>query len=150
MSCQTFSDKRFHRSVRSDGSLRYVSREMRADPSESGRTSSGTADFMIGSVRSFSKTRNLLYLSLWVSTLGIPFFSFEFLANRFPPGVASRCIAVFSTPRKMKQSRNLRLLWNDETRGNDKTINDLSVAFRATDLQIINTRNTVLLLTFSV
>lgn len=66
-----FSDKRFYRSVCSDGSLRYVSREMRADPSESGRASSGTLlDFICRALdlsvffRSFSKSRNLLYLSL--------------------------------------------------------------------------------------
>lgn len=49
-------------------------------------------DFMIRSFRSFSKTWNLLYFFLWVSTHGILFFSFKFLANRFPSVVASRSV----------------------------------------------------------
>lgn len=74
-------------------------------------------DFMLHSLRSFSKTWNLLHLSLWVSTLGIPFFSFWIPRQQVSFG---RCFAISSALRETKQSEKPRYFYSRNNEYNNK------------------------------
>lgn len=73
--------------------------------------------FYAAPLRSFSKTWNLLHLSLWVSTLGIPFFSFWIPRQQVSFG---RCFTISSALRETKQSEKPRYFYSRNNEYNNK------------------------------